>query len=126
MMVSRKSAKKINNLLNWINAFLLLGILLMVGKLFFDSMKRSADTAVVLVEENGALKMYVLEDKAFQGYLKNKTVRVISLDPLFLEVLPSGIQVEKQGKWETASYDHMAEIRNIYLPSIFIKGKKEN
>ncbi|MEM3426843.1 MAG: hypothetical protein QW212_01095 [Nitrososphaerales archaeon] len=123
-MVSKKSARKINNLLNWVNAFLLLGIMTMVGKLFLDSFreKSSSSGTVVLVEENGLVKMYVIEDRAFQGYLNNKMVRVISLNPLFLEVLPAGIQVEKAGRWETVSYDHTAEIRNLYLPQIFIKG----
>lgn len=72
------------------------------------------------------MKVYVFDDKVFNGYLKDKTVRVISLSPLFLEVMPTGVQASKAGEWKVFSTDGIAEVRSVQEEDKFIKGKKKD
>jgi hypothetical protein len=80
---------------------------------------------VVYVKGGAELRMYVVEDNVFNGYLKDKLVRVISLSPLYLEVLPQNVQVEKDGSWDKEIYDGSAKVKNTQRPFIYIKGKRQ-
>lgn len=120
--MSRKRVKQINEYLNYINLVLLLGILFLVGNLLLTIRKEKQK---VIVKEDGILKVYVFDDKVFNGYLKDKTVRVISLSPLFLEVMPTGVQASKAGEWKVFSTDGIAEVRSVQEEDKFIKGEKK-
>jgi hypothetical protein len=114
--------RKINSSLNVFNFLLLIAIVGMLGYMFYEN--RRGEKKVVFVNENGELKMYVIEDKVFNGYLKDKVVRVISLNPLYLEVLPQNLQVEKDGKWEKEIYNGSAKVRNSSEPYLYLRGKR--
>jgi hypothetical protein len=95
----------------------------MLAYMFYENEKRKSN--VVFVKEGAELRMYVVEDNVFNGYLKNKLVRVISLNPLYLEVLPQSVQLEKNGSWDKEIYDGSAKVKNTQKPFIYIKGKRQ-
>jgi hypothetical protein len=115
-------AQRVNSFLGVFNFLLLTAIVGMLAYMFYENKRR--ERGMVFVKEGAELKMYVVEDNVFNGYLKNKLVRVMSLSPLYLEILPQNVQVEKNGKWDKEIYDGSAKVKNIQEPFIYIKGKR--
>jgi len=116
-------AQRVNSFFGVLNFLLLIAIVGMLVYMFYENKKGTRD--VVFVKEGAELKMYVVEDNVFNGYLKDKLVRVISLSPLYLEVLPQNVQVERNGSWDKEIYDGSAKVKNVQNPFIYIKGKRQ-
>jgi hypothetical protein len=114
-------AEKINSFLGVFNFFLLIVIAGMLVYMFYDNRRGKGN--MVFLEEGDEIKVYVVEDNIFNGYLKNKLVRVISLNPLYLEILPQNVQVGKNGIWNREIYNETAKVKNAQEPFIYIKGK---
>jgi len=115
-------AQKVNSFLGVFNFLLLIAIAGMLVYMFYENKKEKR--GMVFVKEGDELRIYVVEDEVFNGYLRNRLVRVISLSPLYLEVLPHSVQLEKNGSWDKEIYDGSAKVKNIQQPYIYIKGKK--
>jgi hypothetical protein len=119
----RVQAQRVNSFLGVFNFLLLITIVGMLVYMFYENKKERRD--VVFVKEGDELRIYVVEDNVFNGYLKNRLVRVLSLNPLYLEILPQNVYVEKNGSWGKEIYDDSAKVKNIQQPFIYIKGKKQ-
>jgi hypothetical protein len=119
----RVQAQRVNSFLGVFNFLLLITIVGMLAYMFYENGKGRNN--MVFVKEGTELRIYVVEDNVFNGYLKNKLVRVVSLNPLYLEILPQNVQVEKNGSWDKEIYDGCAKVKNMQEPFIYIKGKKQ-
>lgn len=114
-------AEKINAFLGVFNFFLLIVIAGMLGYMFYDNRREKGN--MVFLKEGDEIKVYVVEDHIFNGYLKDRLVRVISLEPLYLEILPQSVQVGKNGIWNREIYNETAKVKNAQKPFIYIKGQ---
>jgi len=116
------SAQRVNSFLGVFNFLLLVAIMGMLAYMFYEDGRQRRN--MVFVEEGKELRIYVVEDSVFNGYLKDKLVRVISLNPLYLEILPQSMQLEKSGSWDKEIHNGSAKVKNTQKPFIYIKGKK--
>ncbi len=118
-------AQKVNSFLGVFNFLLLIAIVGMLVYMFYENEKEKGRGNMVFIKEGAELKMYVVEDNVLNGYLDNKLVRVISLNPLYLEVLPQNVQIGKNGSWGKEIYNSSAKVKNTQQPFIYIKGKRQ-
>lgn len=118
--------ESINRLLVFTNVLLGCIFFLSLISFFKDDIpffKKESDSQTIRYQKDTLpLIILVLDDKTFEGILKDKQVSVISLNPLTVTVLPSKAIFEKNGYWQLFS-NHRVIIKN-YSGDQYIKGEK--